>query len=165
MKSKDEIVPTRTDAEIEKRKRVIDSDESHQPLKTRAMDNSTAFTSSSSGDMSEINIAPMDGQSSSKNPQGLVQRKTLTKTQRQRAFSLSALPPHLQRKPNVPVDDNTGLDIPPALKADLLKADQDRREIEEARDAVRLELVALQKVTDKKKQLAERKLQNDKESG
>ena len=42
--ARDEIVPSRTDVEIKKRKR-IDSDESHRPSKMRAMDKSTAYTS------------------------------------------------------------------------------------------------------------------------
>ena len=42
---RDEIVPSRNDEEIEKRKRVEDSDKSLSPSKTRAMDKSTAYTS------------------------------------------------------------------------------------------------------------------------
>ena len=48
--TRDEIVPSRSDEEIVKRKCVEDSDESHQVSKQRAMDKSTAFTSDMSNE-------------------------------------------------------------------------------------------------------------------
>ena len=65
----DEIVPSRSDEKIEKRKRVKDSNKSHQESKQRAMDKSTAFTSDSLNEcMSEINVARMVGIMAKNNP-------------------------------------------------------------------------------------------------
>ena len=53
--TREDIVPSRTDEEIEKRKRVEDSNESVKPAKTRAMDKTAAYTSDTSNEnMSEI---------------------------------------------------------------------------------------------------------------
>ena len=101
--TRDEIVPSRSDEEIEKRKRVEDSEKSHQASIQRAMDKLTAFTSNSSNEcMSEKNVAPMVGIMAKNNPMKRV--RTISKTVRERAASLSALPHHLQVTPNVPVD-------------------------------------------------------------
>ena len=46
---------------------------------------------------------------------------------------------------------------------DLQQAQQEKKDIEDERDRVRMELEILQKQTDRKRHLAERKLQQDKE--
>ena len=95
----DEIVPSRTDKEIEKRKH--DSDQSQRPSKTRAIDKLTAYTSDTSNEKtSEINVAPMVGILAKPNPMKRLQ-SVVSRKARERAASLSALPLPLQAVPSV----------------------------------------------------------------
>ena len=89
--------------------------------------------------------------------------KSISRKARERAASLSALPLLLQATPNVPVNPNPNSDISPALMLQLLAADQNRRDMEDSTEKVRLEMEALQGITNKKKLLAERKLRQDRD--
>ena len=86
--TREDIVPSRSDEEIEKRKRVEDSDESVKPAKARAMDKTAAYTSDTSNEnMSEILVAPVGV--SAKNPRRMLHAVA---RKREREVSLSALP-------------------------------------------------------------------------
>ena len=85
--TREETVLSRNDNEIEKRKRVEDSDESLKPSKARAMDKSAAYTSDTSNEnTSEINVAPMVGILAKDNPMKRV--KSISREARERAASL-----------------------------------------------------------------------------
>ena len=87
--TREETVLSRNDNEIEKRKRVEDSDESLKPSKARTMDKLTAYTSDTSNEnTSEINVAPVGVLARQKRTiQAVTSRKTW-----EREASLLALP-------------------------------------------------------------------------
>ena len=68
-----------------------------------------------------------------------------------RAASQSALPLPLQAMPSVLVDPNPNQDVSPAVMDQLVAAEQMKRDIQESNNKVRLEMDALQVITDKKK--------------
>ena len=89
--TRDDIVPTRNDEEIEKRKRVEDSDESIMPAKARIMDlKSAAYTSNTlNKNVSERQVAPKG--ISARHPTGM--RRAMVR-KREREASISSLPGH-----------------------------------------------------------------------
>ena len=65
--------------------------------------------------------------------------------------------------PSVPVDQNPNQGMSPAVMARLVTDKIFKKDIYESTNKVRLEMEALQILTDKKKLLAEVKLRQDKE--
>ena len=97
--TREDIVPSRKDEKIEKRRRVEDSDESVKPAKARAMDKSAAYTSDTSNEnTSEIQVAPMGV--SARNPTRRMLHAVARK--REREASLSSLPNQPQTVPKGP---------------------------------------------------------------
>ena len=65
--------------------------------------------------------------------------------------------------PSVPVDPTPNQGLSPAAMAQLTTAELFKNDVVETTNKVRLEMLALQFLTNKKKLLAEAKLQQDKE--
>ena len=122
------------------------------------MDKSAAYTSDTSNEnTSEMNVAPVGLLARQRRTiQGVTSRKA-----REREASLSAPPLLLQAVPSVLVDPTIDQGLSPAAIAQLSAAESFKNDVVEQTNKVRLEMLALQSLTYKKKVLAEAKVQQD----